>query len=187
MVWDNSFVAVANAAFTAAQFNAHVRDNLNETEVAKAINLHEYFVSTGANAITTRKSVSQYVHGIVETGSTSYTDLSGGAAVTVATGDRALVFINCGIANTSTNAAGMVSFRVSGATPPISSSDDWMIAVDGNHGHTNPYEPYDEHNRRGIAKLMTGLTLGSNTFTMQFKVSNGTGKFNNRDIVVLPL
>lgn len=186
MAWTSPMTATTNATFTATEWNTHIRDNLNETEIAKATGtVHNYFVSTGANAITTRKSASHYEHGIQTTTSTSYTDLSG-ASVTLTTGTRAIVWISAGIANSVTNAAGMVSFRVSGATT-ISSSDDWMIAVDGNNGWSNPNEPYDEHNRRGVAKLVTTLNAGSNTFTMQAKVGSGTGRFNNFDIVVLPL
>lgn len=184
MAWTAPMTAVSNATFTAAEFNAHIRDNLNETEVAKANTKHNYFVSTAANTITTRKSASKYEHGIYTTSSTSYVDLPS-SSVTLTTGTSAIVWISAGIANTTTNASGSVSFRVSGATT-IASSDDWMIAVDGNTGHSNQWEPYDEHNRRGIAKMVT-LTAGSNTFTMQAKVGSGTGYFNNRDIVVLPL
>lgn len=37
------------------------------------------------------------------------------------------------------------------------------------------------------AYVYTGLTAGSNTFTMQYKVSAGTGTFLNRHIIVFPL
>jgi len=187
MAWNTTYVASTNDTFTAAQWNQNVRDNLLETEAAKATlaNKHDYFVSTGANAITNRRSASTYVSGIVTTSSTSYTDLAS-SSVTVTTGTSALGWISAGMANSSSNALTAVSFRVSGATT-VASSDTWMISSDGTNGWSNPYEPYDEHNRRSAAKLVTGLNAGSNTFTMQGKVGSGTGRFNNRDIVVLPL
>ena len=54
MAWSAPMTAVANTVFTAAQFNQHVRDNLNETAPAKATASGGYFVATGVNAIAQR-------------------------------------------------------------------------------------------------------------------------------------
>lgn len=43
--------AVASTAFTAAQFNTHVRDNLNETAPAKATTSGRLIVTAGPNSI----------------------------------------------------------------------------------------------------------------------------------------
>lgn len=43
--------AVSGAAFTAAQFNTHVRDNLLETAPAKATTANGLFVATGLHSI----------------------------------------------------------------------------------------------------------------------------------------
>ena len=54
MAWTAPMTAVANAVFTAAQFNTHVRDNLLETAPAKATTTGGYFVATGTNTIVQR-------------------------------------------------------------------------------------------------------------------------------------
>jgi hypothetical protein len=39
----------------------------------------------------------------------------------------------------------------------------------------------------GTYHLFTGLTAGSNTFTMQYKVGSNTGSFQRRELLVIPL
>ena len=39
MTWTAPMTAVAGAVYTAAQWNTSIRDNLNETAVAKALSL----------------------------------------------------------------------------------------------------------------------------------------------------
>lgn len=43
--------AVTNATFAAAEFNTHVRDNLNETAPAKATVTNRLIITNGANAV----------------------------------------------------------------------------------------------------------------------------------------
>lgn len=186
MAWTAPMTAASNATFTAAQFNTHVRDNLLETEVAKGTTASAYLVSTGATAIAQRSSTSSSVQPMQTTSSTSYTNLStSGPAVTVTTGTKALVIMSCGMANTSANAANYASVGVSGATT-TTIDDSWAIISDGVAAWNNPWEPADQHNRRMSAKLFT-LTAGSNTFTMQYKVGSGSGRFRNRELIVYPL
>lgn len=187
MAWTAPMTAALNSTFTAAQFNAHVRDNLLETEPAKASGVDNYFVSTGANAITTRSPGSQVIDVMQTTSSTSYTNLgTTGPVVTVTTGTAALVLFSCGMANTSANAGMTVSVAVSGATT-VAESDTWAIMTDGVAAWGNPNEPADQHNRRQSVKLFTGLNAGSNTFTMKYKVGSGTGRFRYRELIVYPL
>lgn len=187
MAWSPPMTAVSNAVFTAAQFNAHVRDNLLETEPAKATGVDKYFVTTGANAIATREPDTAVVNTMQTTTSTSYTNLSTvGPQVTVTTGTAALVLYSAGMANTSADTQMAVSVAVSGATT-VAESDTWAIITDGVAAWGNPNEPADQHNRRGCVKLFTGLTAGSNTFTMKYKVSGGTGRFRYRELIVYPL
>lgn len=51
MSWTNPRTWVALAQLTAAQLNAHLRDNLLETEVAKVTTKGDIAVATGANAL----------------------------------------------------------------------------------------------------------------------------------------
>lgn len=187
MSWTAPMTAASNAQFNAAHFNSHVRDNLLETEPAKASGVGNYFVSTGATAIAARTPGGANVQTRQLTASTSYTDLTTvGPQVTATTGTKALVLWSCAIANDTTDAQTLVSVGVTGATT-VAASDAWAIIADGITGHSNPNEPADQHNRRGSAKLFTGLTSGSNIFTMKYKVGSGNGRFFNRELIVYPL
>jgi hypothetical protein len=188
MAWTAPMTAASNSTFTAAQFNAHVRDNLLETEPAKASGVANYFVTTGANAIATRTPGSHYISTQQSTSSTSYTDLSTvGPVVTVTTGTSALVLFSAGMNITATDSSMWVSVAVSGATT-VAASDNIAILTDGVQGNFNfSGNPKDQHNRRGSAKLFTGLNAGSNTFTMVYKVGANTGHFHHRELIVYPL
>ena len=76
MAWTAPRTAVAGATFSAAQFNANVRDNLNETAPAKATAASQLFVSTGPNAIAARVPSTARVDTAESTSSTSYVDLA---------------------------------------------------------------------------------------------------------------
>jgi hypothetical protein len=184
VAWTAPMTAASNSTFTAAQFNAHVRDNLLETEPAKGTSTDAYFVSTGANTIAQRTPDSHVINTMQTTTSTTYVGLSG-PTVTVTTGTKALVLYSAGMADTSSNARMVVSVAVSGATT-IAESDAWAIMTDGMAPWGNPNEPADQHNRRGAAKIFT-LNAGVNTFTMKYKVGSGTGRFRSRELIVYPL
>ncbi|MER5252890.1 hypothetical protein [Streptomyces sp. NPDC002855] len=176
--------AVANATFNAADWNTHIRDNLLETEAAKATSAGKYLVSTGANALAARGTDGTRFFGVESTTSTSYVDLSTVVAVTATTGTKAMVFASAAMHHTTTNAFMATSIAVSGATT-VAATDDWMICTDGvtENAQLTP----DSHNRRGICHMFTGLNAGSNTFTMKHRVGSGTGYFHYREIAVLPL
>lgn len=170
--------AVAGATFTAAQFNQYVRDNLNECPTAKATGAAQFFVSTAANTVAARQLTGASVSAAQTTASTSYTALATvGPAATVTTSDRAVVFFATEISNSLSNGASSASVAVSGASS-FAANDSWRAVQDG--------VAAANINRVGIAHLFTGLTAGSNTFTMQYKVGSGTGTFGQREIVVLP-
>jgi hypothetical protein len=177
MSWTAPMTAVANTAFTAAQFNTHIRDNLNETAVAKATAANNLFVSTGANALAERVPSSHTVSTSQSTTSTSYTDLATtGPTFTVTTGTKALIWFAAAVQHNTTDIACFASVAVSGATT-VAASDAWCIA--------NPSRLTDS--RLASLHMFTGLTAGSNTFTMKYRVPSGTGNFANREIVGIPL
>jgi hypothetical protein len=170
--------AVANTAFTAAQFNTNVRDNLNETAPAKATTAGGVFVATGVNAIAQRIPSGATVAALQSTSSTSYGDLStAGPAVTVTTGTKAIVHVTARMQNTLDNSSSFASFAVSGATT-IAAADTSSIQLDGLTGSNSV--------RYGMSMMVT-LTAGSNTFTMKYRAGSGTARFSDRDIVVYPL
>lgn len=179
MAWTAPMTAVSGATFTAAQFNANVRDNLNETAPAKATAEGQIFVSTGPNSIAARQMVKQTVLTSQTTTSSSYTDLATvGPQVTVATGTRALCLFSSSIDNTVTNGAAKVSVAVSGASS-IAANDSWCLDRDGATSG-NIW-------RVGMSHMFDTLTPGSNTFTMKYEVGNGgTATFINRELIVIP-
>lgn len=179
MAWSAPMTAVANSTFTAAQFNQYVRDNLNETAPAKATAASQIPVSTGINAIAMRSPASARVDTSQTTTSTTYATLATpGPAVTVATGPMALVWWAAEMSNDTSNSLTKCSVAVSGATS-VAANDQWMLSTDGHTG--------DNFNRHGMSHLFTGLTPGSNTFTVRYAVGSNTGTFKGRQIIVFPL
>jgi hypothetical protein len=113
------------------------------------------------------------------TTSTSYTDLStSGPAATLTTGTKALVFITTNIDNQSNNGQGHVGFAVSGAST-VSATDDQALHYYSSGTIALQY---------GAAYYVSGLTAGSNTFTLKYKSGNGsTQYFAKRQITVMDL
>lgn len=179
MAWSAPMTAVANTAFTAAQFNQYVRDNLNETAPAKATTAGRMFVATGANAIAERANDGQNVATSETTTSTTFTDLTTpGPSITLTTGTKAIVMLAAHMSNgTGTNHCS-AAVDVSGAST-IAASDSRAIR----------FEPTSANDaaRIGIAYIHTGLTGGSNTFKLQYRVEGGTGTFLNRHLSVFAL
>jgi hypothetical protein len=113
------------------------------------------------------------------TASTSYTDLATvGPSVTLTTGTKALVITKVGANPLGQGVATIVSFAVSGATTISAAdkygSDQYIVAV-SSITQTAVY-------------LITGLTAGSNTFTVKYKTSGGSGgAFGSRVITVIDM
>lgn len=129
--------------------------------------------ATGHNYVTTSGS----------TTSTSYVDLTTAQSVTVTTGTKALVILKSNISNGASyaNIGGTISVAVSGATT-LAANDENSVGLTVYAPSTN-----GNFNFRGTV-LLTGLTAGSNVFTIKFKDQNGsTSTFNNRSISVINL
>jgi len=180
MAWTTPLTAVSNAALTAAQWNASVRDNLAMTAPALASTSGSIFAVNGTNSIAQRIPSNTAQLGGETTSSTTYTStLSGGAgsagpSLTVTTGPKALVSFSCR-QSTSINGTNVwTSVAVSGATS-ISASDNWATSYDLNGQLFH-----------GLAYVEGNLTPGSNTFTMSYRVSGGTGTFATRRLSVVP-
>lgn len=179
MAWTSPMTFTAGTTLTAAQLNTHLRDNLLETAPAKATTAGRIFVATGANAIAERAIETATVATNQTTTSTSFTDLATtGPAVTLTTGTRALVFITAGVDNTSAGANSLAAAAVTGATTDAAA--DARAAL-----HESAIANAGE--RATSLHMFTGLTAGSNTFTMRYRVTAGTGSWENRQIVVIAL
>jgi hypothetical protein len=111
------------------------------------------------------------------TTSASYVDLAtSGPAVSVTTGTKALVTISAYM-QPSTTATLRASVAVSGATT-VAAADSACIRQGQSAG-------LGSTNARTV--LLTGLTAGSNTFTIKYKTDGGTATFDNRGISVQAL
>lgn len=184
MAWTSPLTAVANAALTAAQWNASVRDNLNETATAKFTAAGQYFVATAANAGAARIATQDFyatASGTDTTNSTTFTALTGGPAPVATTGTSAMVFLWARMFNNTAGGRNVAGFAVSGAST-IAATDIRSIAMTSNAANEEYWV--------GAAFMMNSvtapLTAGSNTFTMQMRVTTGTGTFAPRSMVVLP-
>jgi hypothetical protein len=123
-------------------------------------------------------SANSYVATAQTTTSGSYTGLTTANAVTLTTGTKALVLLQSKLSNSSTGQTARASFAVSGAST--------VAAGDNNAIYITPYSG-GEGGAFGGSFYLTGLTAGSNTFTMQFRVGSGTGTFEYRQITVIDM
>lgn len=179
MSWSAPMTAVAGATFTAAQFNQYVRDNLNQTAPALATAASQIPVSTGANAIAMRTPSTTSILTSQSTSSTSYTDLATvGPTLTATTGTIALVWFSAALSTNVTNSQSLCSVAVSGASS-VAASDNWAAFSDGIAS--------GNFVRFGQMHVFTGLTIGSNTFTMKYRAGSNTATFQWRELSVLPL
>jgi len=176
MAWSVPMTAVAGSAFTAAQFNQYVRDNLNETAPAKATAANQWIVSTGASSVAARTISASSIAAMETTTSTSYVDLTTpGPSISAATGTSALVVVASSIANSGSGFS-LVSVAVGGASA-VAAADAASVGLPA--GAVGA--------RVSGAFLLTGLTAGTNTFTLKYRVSTSTGSFLDRRIGVFPL
>jgi len=118
-----------------------------------------------------------------DTTSTSYTDLStAGPSVTLTTGTEALVTISAVLGQgVDSGAVIYAGVAVSGAST-VAASDNYSLFLNGD----------DFTSSSGNVSLsttfkLTGLTAGSNTFTMKYKTSSSTARFSNRHLTVFAI
>jgi hypothetical protein len=134
--------------------------------------------STPASASSASATAS--VAGTENTTSTSYAGLTTACAVTLTTGTKALVINGCEMLNQNTSEAQInLSFAISGATTQAA-TDARSVAL-----FSSAVNRPKVGGTRAI--LVTGLTAGSNTFTQQAKVNEGTGGVTNRNILVIDM
>lgn len=110
------------------------------------------------------------------TTSTSYTATLSGSpgtnpTVTIVTGTTALVSAYASGSNAGTNSSYM-SVAVSGAG---------TVAASDSYGF---FTGASATNRNGMTWIITGLTAGTNTFTLQYRVAGNTLTIANRTLVV---
>lgn len=182
MTWNAPITFVAGNALEAADLNAYVRDNLNETAPAKAANATGYFIATARGAIAERLCSAAVVTTSQTTTSTSPVDLATpGPAVTLTTGTNALVFISAEMSGNTDEMISMMTIAVTGATTLASDAEHSALVKQNFDGVVTTA-------RVGALRHFTTLIPGSNTFTAKYEQHNGgTATFANRRIVVIAL
>ncbi len=131
--------------------------------------------SISANAAVATVATSETTTSATYANLTTTTD-----TVTVVVGASGSVFIALSsyVLNSGLNGEGYVSVDVSGANTVAASDANGLF-----------YQSYanNAETQMGDSFLMTGLTAGSTTFKMKYRVTAGTGTFKNRRISVIPL
>lgn len=209
MAWTAPSTFVAGAVLTAAQLNTNVRDNtlaggpIYATEALRDAAITSPFegqrayitgstaaaatglvtaVPTGIQTIyngaawvcVTPVSGNTTTNGTTTSGSFTATLTSGGTnpSVTLTTGTTALVMLGA-VTQEVNGFTHSMSFAVSGATT-LAASDNYGTRQNGLVGSI----------RMSDQMVITGLTAGSNTFTLQYTTAGGTANFNRRTITV---
>lgn len=177
MAWTAPMTFVDGTPLTAGQLNIFLRDNMNETEAAKATTRGGLMISTDLNEIEERTGGSHIVNTGEETTSTTYTDLETvGPTVTCRTDTRAMLFVNSQISLNVSGASIQIAVEITGET---SKPAETVLTMDG-FGE-------DKAQRFGSAAFHEDLTPGVNTFTMKYRVVSGNiGTFSERSLVVIP-
>ena len=127
-----------------------------------------------ANFATAQTNSSQ------STTSATYADLTTVTSVTVTTGANAFCVWHAAIVNNTSVANMFVSVAVSGATT-VAATDDITNLFQAPGSAQSIWVPF------AAGHIFTGLTPGSNTFTMKFRTTTGTASFQARGIQVLAL
>jgi hypothetical protein len=180
MAWTSPMTASSGAVFTASQFNTNVRDNLNQTAPALVTAAGQILVSTAANALAARVPTNAYISTSQTTASLSATDLATvGPVVTVTTGTAAIVGISSFMSNNTAGDGPQISWAVTGASTIAAAVNGTAIFLVTSAGFNMTL---------GGVFLQTGLTAGSNIFTMKYNAAGGgTATFASRNLFVIPL
>ncbi len=210
MAWTAPATATTGQQMTAAFWNAQVRDNFLETSAATVTTAGDIAFADAANSMGSRVGIGASNTHLVSNGSapvwrgqgtdadtgtgtkavgegTSYTSLGTGASdwafaseieVTVTTGSVALVFWKANMANDTAGSKVFLSYSVSGATT-VAASDDRAIQYESGAANDNA--------EFGGFDLATGLTGGSNVFTLEGRITGDTGTIQRPEIAVVAL
>jgi hypothetical protein len=127
-----------------------------------------------ANSATAQTNSAQ------STASTTYVDLATVTSVTVTTGTSAFCVWHAAGVNAASLAGVYVSVAVSGATT-VAASDTIANYLQTPSSSLGIYFPIHS------GHIFTGLTAGSNTFTIKYRTTSGTATFDTRGIQVLAL
>jgi hypothetical protein len=115
-----------------------------------------------------------------DTTSSTYVNLTSSVAVTITTGTKALVIVRGQINTNAGTRHGLISYAISGAST-VAASDDFCYSSGGISSTLNGASGT-------TARIVSGLTAGSNTFTVKVRsVDTGTVSFNNIQLSVIDM
>lgn len=186
MAWTAPITFTAGSILSVTDLNTYLRDNMRMQAPFIGTTVGDYFVGTAANTIDRRLPVSSRQSAQVTTANTTYTQLGGGTPTVTAnpTGTKALVLSSVRLGNTIADSGALASFAISGATTQAS-DDNRGVNIDGMAAANTTTK--DNMPRLGQMDFVSNLTAGSNTFTMEYRVTtSGTGGFEERLLTVLP-
>lgn len=158
--WADNVGMIENAAFLNA---VGAMNNANKAAINAMVN------GAAVASVTTAET----------TASTSYTDLAtttDSVTVTLGNSGMALVFLQSQ-ASVTTITYAYIGVALSGTNTVAASDTSCLQLV----SYANNVQM-----QMGTALLLTGLTSGSTTFKMKYRVYTGTGTFANRRIAVIP-
>ena len=178
MAWNPPATFISGAVLTAAQLN-QIRESLLETATAKATTAGRVIVATGLNALTERAISDGTNNTSSGVTSTVYADLlaSSGPAVTLTTGTTAMVHWAAQVTSTVAGAVGYCAPEI--LTSSVSASDNNALIFE--------VSAANDVGRVAMSWHVTGLTPGTNTFTLKYK-SGGADlvTFSRRHLWVFP-
>ncbi len=206
MAWTAPRTWVTGETVTAALMNSAIRDNFLETSAATVTTVGDLAYADAANSMGSRLAIGAATTHLVSTGSapvwravatdtdtaaqtattTSFGTLGDSAGggwgyateieVTVTTGTVALVLFKVNLANDTAGAQTTLSYSVSSAST-ITATDNQSIRYESSNAN--------DAAEVGGFDLQTALNAGSNVFTLEGKVSSGTGTMRRPEIAVI--
>lgn len=126
-----------------------------------------------------RSATAAAVNTAETTSSTSFTDLAtSGPEVTLTTGTKALIIIAAQLSNDTAGSFCAAAVDISGATTSAAGDTRRLM-----------YESSSANDvlASSWVYVVSGLTAGSNTFTLKYRVNGGTGTFSNRVLSIIPI
>ena len=205
MAWTAPRTWTTNEVVTSSMMNTHVRDNFLETSPATASAAGDIVYADAANSMGLATAIVSAPAHLTSDGSgpvwrrmltDSRTDSATGTPtvwntlggvnwyndasqveVSTTTGTNVLVIFRAMLSNNTAGALTYVSYGISGAT---TSAGDLTRAIGFESSAAN------DRMLAGVATHRSGLTAGTNVFTLVGLVSAGIGKIEQPSITVLP-
>ena len=205
MAWTAPRTWVTGEIVTAALMNSAIRDNFLETSAATVTTAGDIAFADAANSMGSRLAIGAATTHLVSDGSApvwranatdtdtgtgtdttlTYVTLGTGGGnwnftteveVTVTTGTVALVLFKAELSNDTAGARTIMSYSVSSATTVVASNNRSIKFESGGADNESEFGGFD---------LVTGLTAGSNVFTLEGRVTAGTGTISRPEIAVI--